>query len=81
MATIGIEHDGDGAKLTTDSAASNYGIPVLVVGGLSYGPGDQIPGREPIAWLEWANGAQFVMCRAHRLGVRDHELVRKFLGS
>lgn len=39
---------GDGARrtLTTEHAASSYGIPVLVVGETAYGPGDVLPTGE-----------------------------------
>lgn len=34
---------GRTAVLTTEHAASSYGIPVLVVAGAAYGPGDSLP--------------------------------------
>lgn len=30
--------------LTTDHAASSYGIPVLLIEGVAYGPADRVPG-------------------------------------
>jgi hypothetical protein len=37
--------------LTTDHAASSYGLPVLVCDGEAYGPGDILPSGESAA--EW----------------------------
>jgi len=36
----------DGWMLTTDHAASSYGVPVLVKDGEAYGPADRLPSGE-----------------------------------
>jgi len=40
--TTDIDHRGVRARLTTDHAASSYGIPVLLVGGTAHGTADPI---------------------------------------
>lgn len=62
---------GDKVLLTTEHAASSYGIPVAVIDGQAYGPGDATPlgpTREVVARL----------ARAH--GLEAHQMVRSFLG-
>jgi hypothetical protein len=41
--------DGKPVELTTEHAASSYGIPVLVFDNVAYGPGDIIPAAEMTA--------------------------------
>jgi hypothetical protein len=38
-----MNYKGHAIKLTTDHAASSYGIPVLVIDGEAYGPADETP--------------------------------------
>ncbi len=49
-------------KLATDHAASSYGIPVLVLDGVAYGPADAlpVPDPDPLAWLGGATAAEAV---------------------
>jgi len=84
MMTLNLACGNDGAMLTTEHAASSYGIPVLVIRGQVYGLRDPVPADpEPteLAWMEYASGEQFVICRAHKLGLpTDAGLIAKFLG-
>jgi hypothetical protein len=43
--TITTHTQYEQAELTTDHAASSYGVPVLVVDGVAYGSGDTLPTR------------------------------------
>lgn len=57
---ITIYRSAEGAAvLTTEHAASSYGVPVLVVGGEAYGPGDALPSGFPAGDLvrRFVNGA------------------------
>lgn len=38
-------------NLTTNHAASNYGQPIMLVGGIAYGPADAIPEMDGTAWI------------------------------
>lgn len=43
LTTVYLDVPGHAAALTTEHAASSYGVPVLVVDGVAYGPGDWVP--------------------------------------
>jgi len=63
------------ARLTTDNAASSYGIPVLVVGesGGAYGPGDLLMGRTVSELVyEWARRNARDLSEAHVRSVRSY---------
>lgn len=48
-----ISSQGHEITLTTEHSASSYGIPVALIAGQSYGPGDMLPEPEPGPdWLE-----------------------------
>lgn len=40
---INFEINGIGVIMTDEHSASSYGIPVALVGGEAYGPGDELP--------------------------------------
>ena len=65
-------------QLTTEHSASSYGIPVAVVEGQAYGPGDNIErANDPLPWLH-EPAAQTVFNRALALNLIAHPLVRAF---
>ena len=80
--TISTFDNGDTAILTTEHAASSYGMPVLVVGGIAYGPGDQVTYSQgpDDPFGEISEPAQtMVAAAAVRGGKSDDILVQKFL--
>lgn len=44
---INFEINGIGVILTDEHSSSSYGVPVALVGGEAYGPGDELP-----VWLD-----------------------------
>lgn len=71
--------------LTTNHAASSYGMPVAVdEEGNAYGPKDLVGGQfdvDPDPRLDWLTECceTMVASRANKAGMMDHHLVRKFL--
>jgi hypothetical protein len=43
---ITIEGSGDPIIITTENSSSSYGIPVAIIEGQAYGPGDQPTAKE-----------------------------------
>ena len=78
MNTIHIED----FYLTTDHPSSSYGIPVMVVRGVAYGPKDTIINcpTDPLDWLqETAEGK--CLGAALRLGLTDDPMVQRFINQ
>ena len=48
--TVQLQHVAKIGILTTDHAASSYGQPVLIVDGITYGPGDIIDSHPLAIW-------------------------------
>jgi hypothetical protein len=73
------------SALSTDHAASSYGMPVLIVQGQAYGKADCMPNLDESDPLQWmglaASGAQWVLLAIHE-GMLDPDdpLVIRFMG-
>lgn len=69
--------------LTDESSASSYGMPVALVCGNPYGPSDILPlslEGDPLGFLDQMQTARTtVLCRAHKLGLDDNPMVRRFV--
>lgn len=76
--TITTHTQYEQAELTTDHAASSYGVPVLVIDGAAYGSGDTLPTRFAGA----SKGAYAVQASVNfgRIASGD-SLVKRFLDS
>jgi hypothetical protein len=81
MSSLTLNYGEREIMLTTESSASSYGIPVLIVSGVAYGPKDMMPeGCGELGWLDKMETAeQAVTVAARNAGFRDHPAVRAFL--
>ncbi len=73
--------------LTTAHAVSSHGIPVLVIEGQAYGPGDLVDtnpmfgGYSAGQCLHDVTGAEIVRYQAEQAGLSEHGAVRLFLAT
>ena len=82
MNAITMQYADETLTLTTDHAASSYGIPVLVINGNAYGQLDRMPeGKGELGWLgPMETAEQAVAVAARNAGMLDNPMVRAFLG-
>jgi hypothetical protein len=83
MKAITMQYADETLTLTTDHAASSYGIPVLVIDGTAYGRLDHMPeGKGELGWLgPMETAEQAVTVAARNAGMLDNATVRAFLGQ
>jgi hypothetical protein len=82
MTSITMQYAEELLTLTTEHAASSYGIPVLVIDGNAYGRLDRMPeGKGELGWLgPMETAEQAVTVAARNAGISDHPMVQAFLG-
>ena len=82
MTTIKLKNTFREIEITTEHAASSYGIPVALIDGKVFGQADITPRPEndSLPWLEPETIAQTVAHMAARAGEGKNALVVKFLG-
>jgi hypothetical protein len=82
MSAITMQYADETLTLTTDHAASSYGIPVLVIDGNAYGRLDHMPeGKGELGWIAPMETAEMaVTVAARNAGLLDHPMVQAFLG-
>ncbi len=83
---INFEYAQEIITLSDEHAASSYGQPVLIVGGRSYGPGDEIEpaADDELAWLPRESGLQVacsIQSNLRQAGKEVPALLKRFIAA